>query len=237
MTTTKSNSFNLAIETSGRNGSVAIGRGESILQPVLLSHDPANPRKGAELMPAIDQLCQQQNATPQQIAQIYVSIGPGSFTGLRIAVTTAKMLGQTIGAKLVAVPTIEVIAHNAPPNSRYVAVCLNMKRDTMYAGVYERDGDEFNPVVEPALTTLDELLDKAPRPLAVIGDPLPNLTLDAVQSFTGDSAIASAKTVYSLGYAAALRDEFADGFDLVPLYVRVPEAVELWNKRHGATSS
>jgi len=99
----------LAVETSGRIGSVAIALGENILAETTFS---APIRHSAEIFPAISNILQRFSRKPEQIEQVHISVGPGSFTGLRIAVTLAKTLHLANAAKIVAVDTLDVIAAN-----------------------------------------------------------------------------------------------------------------------------
>jgi tRNA threonylcarbamoyl adenosine modification protein YeaZ len=115
----------LAIETSGRLGSVALAEGDKLLAESRFSGPM---RHSAEIFPAITDLLGKFNKKPDQIEQVYISAGPGSFTGLRIAVTLAKTLALANQAKLarrpfggiVAVDTLDCIAANvidfAPPS-------------------------------------------------------------------------------------------------------------------------
>ena len=100
----------LAVETSSRIGSAAIALGEKILAETAFS---APIRHSAEIFPAISDILERFSRKPDQIEQIHISVGPGSFTGLRIAVTLAKTMHLANAAKIVAVDTLDVIAANA----------------------------------------------------------------------------------------------------------------------------
>lgn len=230
--------FNMAIETSGRGGSVALGRGGELIRAVRL---PEPRRHRLDLMPVIDELCSGQGVSPRDIGEIYVSIGPGSFTGLRIGVTTAKMLARVIGSRIVAVPTLHVVAQNAPAEAApCLAVCLSLKHTTMCHGLFRHDGSQWIAQREPELTTLTELLAAAPRPLALLGDPLgdvPPLLDDQVTILPSLLALPRAEALWRLGRQAAQRGEFTNPLELLPLYVREPEAQILWNRRHGESAT
>jgi len=99
----------LALETSGRIGSVALATGKNLLAESSFS----GPMKhSAEIFPAIARLMDRFGRNPQQIDHVYISAGPGSFTGLRIAVTIAKTMHLANAAKIVAIDTLDVIAAN-----------------------------------------------------------------------------------------------------------------------------
>ena len=133
----------VAIETSGPIGRVALADG-----PLLLAEQRFGERlnHAAELLPTIDLLCRRQNWRPRDIQQVYVSAGPGSFTGLRVAITAAKTLSFAHGMKIVAVPSTEALVLNAHPAAdelgldiARVAVVLEAGRGQVFAAVFERD--------------------------------------------------------------------------------------------------
>jgi tRNA threonylcarbamoyladenosine biosynthesis protein TsaB len=221
--------FNLAIETSSRHGSVTLGRADVMLATVEL---PEQRRHAVELMPAIDRLCRDHGAGPRAIGEIYVSVGPGSFTGLRVGVTTAKILGRVTGAKLVAVPTLAVVAANAPADMPRVAVMLNAKGGRCFTGVFE----EARPVGEPSLMTPAELANMYRGPL--IGDHLPPFDWpEDVQLLDSSLAVPRSAVVWSIGRKLAVEGRFTPALEFVPLYVRLPEAEELWQARNQQAAS
>lgn len=229
--------FNLAIETSGRVGSFVIGSGDRIVESVDLPPQTGGAGSGgsSQLMSMLDATCRRLTIAPKQIAEVYLSIGPGSFTGLRVGVTIAKMFAQVLGAKIVAVPTLDVVALNTPDDVQHVAVGLNLKKETLYSGIYTRDGDAWRALCEPALRSIAEIFDLAPRPLALLGDPLPVIENkpENVTILPAAMARAQARHLWKLGRVAAAAGAYCDPLALVPLYVRPPEAVELWDARHG----
>ena len=141
----------LAIETSSRTGSVAIAMGDKMLAETAFS-GPA--RHSTELFPSIQQLLDQFNRKGHEINQIYISIGPGSFTGLRIATTLAKIMHLANAAKIVTVDTLDCIAANVTDLSIFstgrpmadtrrsilVAPVLDAKRNQFFVAVYELNG-------------------------------------------------------------------------------------------------
>lgn len=225
--------YNLAIETSGRSGSVTLGRGDEVIESVELENKR---RHNVELIPTIDALCKKHGVVPGAVGQVYVSLGPGSFAGLRVGVTTAKMLALASGVDVFGIPTLDVLAENAPAKVKYVAVCLNLKRETVHCAAYEREGENWDVIVEPKLRTMDELLGACPRPVSLIGDPLPGIPDDPAGGVTAvgpGAAVGRSDAVYKLGRRAAASRPADDPMKLAPLYIREPEAVTLWNERHG----
>lgn len=206
---------NLAIETSSRRGFVALGLGDDVLDVVEL---PAKRRHNLDLVPTIDKLCQKHSLRPADLAEVYVSLGPGSFTGLRIAVATAKMLALTLGVKLVGVPTLDLLCAQHPGH----LVCLNVKRETAWSAA-PAPVPGNRPGYPPALRSLDEI--------RATGLPLVADTLD--DSIPAEPDV---RVLHRLGRAAAAHNGYHDPLTLLPEYVREPEAVTLWDQIHGPTA-
>src|SRR6185503_7170285 len=107
----------LAIETSQHQGGVALCDARGEVQVETLS---SAKRHDDDLLPAIDRLMRRASASPRDLAAVGVSIGPGGFTGLRIAISTAKMFAEALGAQLVAVPSALVAAEGHSGKSPFL---------------------------------------------------------------------------------------------------------------------
>ena len=239
-TATRARSADLAIETSGRVGSVVLGRAGALLGEAefVASHN-----HGVELLPAVSRLCAAAGVSPADIGRVDVSCGPGSFTGLRVGVTFAKMLAFARGARLVRVPTLDVIAQNAlmvdrPPDR--VAVVLDAKRQRVYACAYDLDQDRYvargGPVECDPTTWLEPL-----SPVVVLGEGT-RYHKEAIGWVAGATILSEhyhrphARVVYRLGEALARAGGYTDGDAMLPVYVRLPEAEEKWRARQQEVS-
>jgi tRNA threonylcarbamoyladenosine biosynthesis protein TsaB len=183
----------------------------------------------ARIIPVIDELCRARNLKPTDIAEIYVSIGPGSFTGLRVGITVAKTMAMATAAKLVAVPTVRVLVENAPPEAVHVAIVLDAKRGQIFTARFERTSDGWIEREPAHLDTLANVIVRSPRPLHLLGEGLPYhpSPVDSEIIQTDPSTWrARAGAVASLGWQMARAGQFTDAMKMLPLYVRVPEAEE-----------
>lgn len=227
----------VAIETSGRLGSVALGVEGTPVDVVVFSGEANH---AVELLPTIERLTARQGWPADSIDQFCVSVGPGSFTGLRIGITVARTLAMAVGAKVVAVPTVDVLACNAlglPDPPEHLAVVLDAKRKQVYAAVFRLDGGRYRKVGDACVMAPAELLARTARPLALLGEGVAyhRLALTAPEVSVLDEELSRprAEVVLRLGWELACSGQFADPKSLVPIYLRRPEAEDLWNARHG----
>ena len=133
----------IAIESSGRHGSVAALRGEATgvccLEQKLL---PVSERTAQSLAPCLRETLRKVDWPAGSIELVSVTIGPGSFTGLRIGVTTAKALAYAVGAQVFGVDTLEALAAQAPAAPGRLWTIMDAQRQEFFAAAFE--------VVEPA---------------------------------------------------------------------------------------
>ncbi|HUN81079.1 MAG TPA: tRNA (adenosine(37)-N6)-threonylcarbamoyltransferase complex dimerization subunit type 1 TsaB [Phycisphaerae bacterium] len=225
----------IAIETSSRLGSVALAEGPNLLEERTFATQTEH---GRELLPTLDAMCRARGWRAADVSQCYLSIGPGSFTGLRVGVTFARAAALAGKLQIVAVPTLAVIAENCaalslPPSP--LAVILDAKRQQVFGGVLEWSADGYQCVIDAALTAPAELLSASPQPVAVTGEGI-SYHREAVLA-AGIRVIEEslwqprATMVHRIGWRMAQRGEFTAARSLIPLYIRRPEAEELWEKR------
>jgi tRNA threonylcarbamoyladenosine biosynthesis protein TsaB len=217
----------LALETSGRNGSVALLADGVVVGGRSFEHGLRN---AAMLLPLIAEMLRTAGVAPGDVDELYVSTGPGSFTGLRIAITMAKTWWLTNGTPIVSVPSTRAIAENAPAHAKHAAVVLDAKRGQVFTATYSRNDDGAWTEVLPArVDTLASVIEKGPRPLMLIGEglayhaPPEGAPVDLAPK---ESWPARAEVVGHLGHAAARRTEFTDPMTLTPTYIRLAEAEE-----------
>lgn len=223
----------LAIETSARIGSVAlVEEGQLLLEDQF----PHGLQHAAEMIPRIDRLCRNLGWTPRDLAELYVSAGPGSFTGLRIGITLAKTLAFATGAKVVAVPSVRVLAHNAPDEAVELIIVLNAKRDQIFTSRFGRSDGQWIEQEPAHLDDLPSMLKRAARPVYLLGDGIPHH-----QKFIGpdDHGVVlthveawrpRASAVAAGGVKLAAAGAFTEPDRLTPIYLRKPEAEEKWEQ-------
>ena len=195
--------------------------------PVELRHDPAGgerPGHAAQLLPMARRALEAVGATFADVRRIGVGVGPGTFTGLRIGVATARALAQATGAELAAVSTLAALAE-AAGGERAVLAVLDARRGEAYAAAYHAGERRAGPVAV------------APEGLAVLADPAHGPWLAV-----GDGAVrfrdrlepavdvpVDASTLHHVSALAVCRlartTPSVDRDALLPEYVRAPDAV------------
>ena len=227
----------LALETSGRTGSIAVVEDGAVVAEEQFAHGLQH---AASIVPIIDRLCRARAWRPLHVEEVYVSAGPGSFTGLRVGITVAKTLAFATGCRIVAVPTADVLAQNAPPGCQNLVIVLDAKRDQIFTASFMNDGSGTPILREPAhLDHLSAVLARTPRPVHLLGEGIPfhrqfipaddqSIVLTPPEAWQ-----ARAAAVAEVGYAMARRGEWADPYRLTPIYVRRPEAEEKYAANAG----
>jgi tRNA threonylcarbamoyladenosine biosynthesis protein TsaB len=156
----------LAIETTSPRAEVAVVEGEEVVAALLFRHRMDAARM---LMPRIDATLQMAGVALPALAGIAVSLGPGSYTGIRIGVVTAKLLAAATGVKLVGVPTLEALAAQADAlpslgeSDRLICALIPARADEYFAGLYQRSGGELCLRAAASVLTLDALVERLAR--------------------------------------------------------------------------
>lgn len=184
-----------------------------------------------DLMPAIDRICKQEGTTADRIGLVAVSVGPGGFTALRVAVTIGNAIAFATGAACVAIPSALVVACRVACSGRF-AVLLASKGETSFATVFSPGwGSERAESVTCPQGTLVRAADIAGLDVELLVSDkfLPAAIREAAER-AGVRVVAP-----HFDPAACLelgcRLPVAAPGSLSPLYAREPEAVTLWKAR------
>jgi len=219
----------LALETSGRSGSVAALFGNNLLVQIEL--DPGQ-RSAASLAPTVRQLLLQAGWPPRSVQLVAVAIGPGSFTGLRIGVTTAKLLAYAAGAECLGIETLDVIAAQTPLDidRRLLVAASDAGRGELFTKRFAQDASgEWAPSDETAIEPIDAWLGRLTPDDAVTGPAIEMLAdrlpagVMAVEPALRQPMAATVGRLAAVRYAAGQR---CDAWSLAPFYLRRSAAEE-----------
>ncbi len=217
----------LAIETSALGGSVALAEDAGLLAERGLA---AGQRSAQGLIPAIDELLRDAGRRVQDVGLIGVTIGPGSFTGLRVGVTTAKTLAYALQSPTVGLDTLDVLAAQAPagsPGGRLHAI-LDAQRQELFAATFAWQGESWSRTGATAIVPLAAWVDSLSAGDLVTGPAagrwgakLPAGVALAPESLREPQAA----TVARLAFARYEQGQVDDFWKLAPAYYR-PSAAE-----------
>lgn len=147
----------LAIDTSTDYLSLAIMKDGKIIGRF---HRKCAMRHSSTLVPTIDKLLKKSHLKIKDIGCFVLSIGPGSFTGLRIGAATVKGLAYALKKPVVVVPTLDVIARNVKNFRGSICPVLDARKNKVYACIYRSDGKAIKRITPYLLLPMEELRKK-----------------------------------------------------------------------------
>ena len=213
----------LLIYTATAHASVCISKDGQVIGQLETSDQKSH---ASFIQPAIDALCKQAGIDLQNIDAISVSMGPGSYTGLRVGMATAKGIAYAINKPLIGINTLQIIAAAAKTNhpNHHSAICalLDARRMEVFTGIYAHN---LEPLTNSTALILDAQSfenELASAPLLFAGDGAakfkdlcnhPNAIFDTTLSYSASDMIALTEKTFDI----------ADFLDLAysePLYIK-----------------
>jgi len=215
----------LAIETSGRIITVALQTENSYTETVL----DIGYKHAETLMPAIDSVFSLSTFSPDKLDLAVCSAGPGSFTALRIGMSTIKGIARGAGCPFKSVPVLPVLAEGREYWNGIVMPLMDARKNRVYTAAFENG----RRIAEDTDTDLDNFISSLPsKPIlatgadARIAENYPNITIDPLyDSGRGKAIIKKAAELFE--------KEGPDPVDAGPLYLRLSEAEEALKKKNG----
>ena len=210
----------LAIDTSTDYLSLAILREEKIVGRF---HRRSHMRHSSLLVPMIDKLLKKARLKVRDIDCFAISVGPGSFTGLRIGVTTVKGLAYSLKKPIVTVPTLDVIARNVKNFEGIICPVLDARKNKVYACLYKSDGDNIKKISKYLLLPVKDLMEKTAQyaKIVFLGDALRLLPDHSTPPGCGmvKDWHPRADVVAKLGAEYFKTKKFTSAEDLEPMYI------------------
>lgn len=219
----------LALETATTCGSLALVAEDRCLAEYSLSTPATHSRS---LLTGIHWLLAQCDLSWPQIGAIAVSLGPGSFTGLRIALSTAKGLCMATEKPLIGVETLAGLASQFPFSSLPICPVVDARKSEIYTALYRCNQQGIpEKTIEPMVIKPQRLQDFITTPTLLVGDGLP-LYGPMLKELLGDLALlapteicfARAAAIGSAAWHLFRQGAFLDPATAVPIYVRASDA-------------
>jgi tRNA threonylcarbamoyladenosine biosynthesis protein TsaB len=216
----------LALDTSTDWASVALFDGRDVLAEETWH---AQRRQGDELFPAIERALLMTHTALTSVDRVAVAVGPGSFTGLRVAIAAGQGIARGNGAALVGISTLDVLAYPHAPSKQRTCPLLRAGRDQFYAAFYQERNRKWMRRSPFLVATLDEICRQIGTHTLFVGE-IDAETEAALRDLLGPRALfaSPASRVRRAGYLAELgwreletRTQVKIS-EIEPLYVRQP---------------
>ena len=220
----------LAFDTSNKPLTVAV-----VVDGKVLAHVESTEKKthSISILPDIKDCLKKSNLTVDDIDLIAVAKGPGSYTGVRIAVTVAKVLADTLSKKLVGISSLELLAANGD-KAHILVPLMDARNDNAFAGVYQNSRDTYVNIIEDHHTSMEKLfaslqqfdedqlefINATPRLQELIQNQFPNAKI-----ITSENSLPDAS---KLALLAENAEPVSDIDDFIPTYLRLTQAEHDW---------
>ncbi len=237
----------LAIDTSTMVSTVAVATKERLLAEIIMQ---LKLPQSQVMLGHIKNVLQIAHIDKKDLDGIAVSIGPGSFTGLRIGLATAKMMAYALDIPIVAVSSLEAMAYHYPVKKIYIASVLDAQKGNAYFTLYEYNGSNFIVKYDTCVMDFEkivELCNSLDKKVIFVGD-IAQKKAKFIKDFADNNHTDECRGI-SLGMPhlcmpraanvamAAMSKfedkEYANIMNLEPVYIRRSEAEVLWEKRFG----
>ena len=237
------NEISVAVDTSGRIGSICIGKGEKVLEEKYFS---GVMKHAAEIFPTLVGLLEKLDLSVLDIKNIFVAAGPGSFTGLRIGVTMAKMMALAADVRIASASTLDIVAQNAIEHIEQnhleitkIATIIDAKRQQFFVATYKKEGSTWVKELDDRMMSVSDFLETCAtttsEPIYLLGEGLKyyqkRFETSAVAFFEESLWAAQARNVYKLCYEKALAGDFENKNLFEPKYLRLCDAQENLNRK------
>lgn len=215
----------LVIETSSKICGVSILEDNVLIKKIELNNGLTH---SESLMPTIEEIFKETNLTLKDINLIVCDIGPGSFTGIRIGVATAKAFSDSLNINCVGVSSLETLAYNVKDNG-FICSIIDCKNDNCYYALYKYENGIYSCIINPKADTIQNAisnLEQFSESIYFIGDgaiEYKSIISNSIKNaeFIDNNSI----DTYNLGLAGLnLYNSENYNSDILPLYLRKPQA-------------
>ncbi|MDI6784205.1 MAG: tRNA (adenosine(37)-N6)-threonylcarbamoyltransferase complex dimerization subunit type 1 TsaB [bacterium] len=225
----------LGLDTSTTTGGVAIISDQRLIANYQLDVTATH---SARLFPAISAILHDAQLTLKEINGIAVATGPGSFTGLRIGVATAKSLAYLNKIPLVGISTLDALAHPFIQSNQLICPILDALRGEVYTAVYQADNGNLEKIIADIVGPVSSLLEQIKSPCLFTGNGIAKYKTE-IETRLGTQAVFAPinlqvvlpSSIANLGLLKISAGNSDDPLKLEPHYLRRPEAEIVWEKK------
>jgi len=224
----------LGIETSTKTCSIALADGKKVRDEISLHLGLSHSER---IIPLLDEILKRNGMAIKDVDGIAVSIGPGSFTGIRVGVSTARGLAQSLNIPLVGIPSLDGLAFGTGTSGEVVCPMIDALRREIYTALY-KGRKRLTPHQLIGIEKWLEILKDKKETILFLGDPVDiyeNLIKDFLKNrakiVEKDKRYPSAARIAELGLEKLVSGEGKKYDEVFPLYIRRPEAEVKWEEK------
>ena len=218
----------LAVDTATESCGVCVMSDGMVRAELMLSHGQTHTRS---ILQAVDSVLSLARIALAQIDAFAVTRGPGSFTGLRIGISTVKGLAFAVTKPVVGVSSLDVLAHQAGGDSEFVCPVIDARRREVYWRIYSRKSGDLIPETDEQVGPVDQLAGQIEGPSTFIGNGAalyaaklgPLVNHGAYWAPSEENAIRPA-VLARLAWRRFEQGRFGNARELVPVYLRKSDA-------------
>ncbi|MCK8826168.1 tRNA (adenosine(37)-N6)-threonylcarbamoyltransferase complex dimerization subunit type 1 TsaB [Natroniella acetigena] len=228
----------LAVDSSTKVGSVSLVSTERLVAESLLHLDQTHSQR---LMPQLIDLVDRSGYELDDLDGIAVALGPGSFTGTRIGVVTAKTLAQSLGLSIVGISTLKAMAYSLKYTSGYICPVIDARRKRVFTGLYRTSDEQLRAETEEALLAIDDLiteLSSVQEEIYFVGEIIQEYRaqiseqIEGTHFITNKFSLPQAGAVGELGIERLVAGDEDQLFELTPNYLKRSQAEIQWEKNN-----
>lgn len=216
----------LAIDTSSPICSVAILENDNLVDEINLDDGRTH---SENLMPLIDSVLKRNKLDIKDIEMISCCVGPGSFTGIRIGVSTIKPMAEILNIKIASVTSLEVLARNIE-NAETIVSLIDARNNQVYCGIFDQKYNKKEEYLADDINSVIEVLKKYENMVLTGSGTILHKDL-LIQSLSSPKFCSennqSAKNCGKIGYKKYVENNLCDSDTIIPIYLRKSQAERL----------
>lgn len=224
----------LAVDTSTAVATVVVAKDSEIVGEYLINHKKTHSQK---LMPMIESVLKELEIKISDIDVFGACIGPGSFTGLRIGITSIKAMAYVKNKPTVGVHSLEVLAYNISPSTSLVCPMIDARNRQVFTCIYEWKDGAYRPITEQMGVGIEELVEvvkNTGKHTIFLGEAV-LLHRDFFKETLGDicgfalphQMLCKAGSLFQAVSIKISEGKFLNSFELEPFYLRLSQAERL----------
>lgn len=227
----------LAVDTSAAVASVAVIEDGTILGEYSINNKKTHSQK---LLPMIDELLKNLDLKVVDIDYFAASSGPGSFTGLRIGITTIKALAYSTNKQVIAVPTLDALANNVTASEALICPIMDARNNQVYTALYSSENGIIKNITEYMgvhITDLCDIINGKNKKVIFLGDGVAihkNFLKEKLQVpcefASAASLLPRSASVAEVAMKMLMENRQESSFDMVPFYLRKSQAERMFNQ-------